>query len=133
MVDYTAGDLGDVERVNAAEVTAAEAIDRVFHAHLVGADKVRAWKILWLLASKRGTGLGAQSRHEGSIRDVAKKVGLDPKRVRVIREHQLRAIADGVRDLLPEPEYRTGIILRAAELARGWGRQFHRIRRKIKK
>lgn len=114
MIDYTAGDLVEVEAVNAAEVTAAEAIERVFRAHLAGEDQARAWKILFLLAAKRGNGLGVHEEQDGSVRNVAKKVNLSAKRVRDIRDRQLQATAKGISHLIPAPQYCTGVIHQAA-------------------
>jgi hypothetical protein len=96
MIDLTAGDLIEkAEPVNAREVSAAEAIEHVFRSCLVGQDT-------------------AQTEQTGSIRNVANKVGLDPKRIRAIRDRQIEAILDGARHLMPTPQYRTGVIHRAA-------------------
>jgi hypothetical protein len=115
IVDHHAGDLPDpVEIPTAAEITSAEAIERVFRAALVGKDTARGWRIIWNLASKRGTGRGSQTIYQGSIRDTAQKFGLDPKQIRRTRERQLEAITNAIRHLLPTPEYRTGIIHQAA-------------------
>jgi hypothetical protein len=113
-IDYDAGDLAEPINVNAAEIKAAEAINRVFRECMTAKDKVRDWKLLFMLASKSGDGLGAQAEYPGSIRYIARKFSIDPKRVRAIRDRQMTVIAIGTRHLMPEPEYRTGIVLQAA-------------------
>ena len=113
-IDHDAGDLPEPINVTPAEIRAAEAIERTFIECLTAKDKMRAWRVLFALASKRGTGLGAQCQQDGSIRNVARRFDLDAKQVRRIQGGQVKAIADAVSHLMPEPEYRTGIVLQAA-------------------
>jgi len=127
MIDLTAGDV--IERakpVTDNDVDAADAIERVFYAALVGKEPKRDWRILFLLAQKRRhDGLGAQTEQTGSVRAVARQIEtwinsktgdatFTPRAVRKVRDKQLAAIAAGIADLLPQPEYRTGIIWQAA-------------------
>jgi hypothetical protein len=113
-IDHDAGDLPEPINVNAAEIKAAEAIERVFRECMTAKDKVRDWKLLFMLASKSGDGLGVQAEYPGSIRHIARKFSIDPKRVRAIRDRQMTVIAARTRYVVPEPEYRTGIVLQAA-------------------
>jgi hypothetical protein len=55
-IDYDAGDLPEPVNVTPAEVTAAEVIQRVFQDCMTAKDRVRDWKLLFMLMSKNGDG-----------------------------------------------------------------------------
>jgi hypothetical protein len=114
-VEFKAGDHPAIRfNLTAAEITAAEVIERVFKSLMTSRDDVRDWRVLFELARKEGDGLGVQAEYEGSTRNVGRKFNLTAKRIRAIRDRQLDVIVARTRHLMPEPSFTTGQILRAA-------------------
>jgi hypothetical protein len=111
MIDYAAGDDEGSDKVTRNEITAAEAIERMFRALLTGENRDRDWRLLFLLAAKRSDDNdGSQSEQVGSIRHVARKLGISPVLVRKRRDIQLRALVSGLEHLMPQRTFSTGVI-----------------------
>jgi hypothetical protein len=111
MIDMTAGDIPEDVPVTRHEISAAESIERVFRAVLVGENPNRDWRILFMLARKRSNDAdGHQCEQEGSVRYVARKFGISPALVRKRRDVQMRLLVTALDHLLPQPTFTTGVV-----------------------
>ena len=99
------------------EMTAAEAIETVFRAHLVGHKRDNDWRMLWDLASKEPHEDGVQCLQEGSIRSVARKFGCHQSTVRYRRDMQRAAIWRAIEPRMPARAPSTGVVLPARQAA----------------
>jgi hypothetical protein len=111
MIDLAAGDDVEDAPVTRNEITAAEAIEKMFRGLLVGENRDRDWSLLFMLASKAsGDKDGHQCEQTGSVRHAARKFGISPALVRKRRDVQLRALVTALEHLMPQPTFSTGVI-----------------------